>query len=420
MAELIKSRHSIIAAIILCIVILATVIVINSIDQGKNSSPLQVDRRAWFTFDTGTLSLSRFGYGSLYSALHESNGAVIHHFPWTPDKSLDGSDKSAKNYFLIINGPERKWNNTEAKNLLDFITKGGTVLIVLTSHGTLANISSFLSGIGITYEKKKDRGKNDYSAFTSQPERVKSGEGIHHKEIPKFGSMPYLRLSRSMDNRLFNSKGFAKIFLDQSGNPILSILQKKDWDHGKVFILNAVLPGFNGEKRDLLFQESFTKKIVKKYNIDKKLSEKLNEANDKDINPDEGLVTKEIKGQGDELIIGSGFSFLKAFMDFAKNEKRSVIFFDYLKDKESGSEVLSLFSSGAFYAVILVTVLVFAGLIFFVREKTQIESLRESRYLGKLIIPVSEIDPSMMRQARSRFVAQYIQVSKNLKKFRGK
>jgi hypothetical protein len=409
------SRHSMIAAILLCIAISAGVIIMSVYRMNEGKEQIQVDRRAWNSFDISTLSTSRFGYGSLYSAINDTYGAYIHHLPWSPDRNPEDSSLSAESFFAIINAPERKWNDTEAKELAAFVSRGAVLLLVTPSQEYLDNTASLFTQIGKSYSASRSRKNNSLSSFTSEPQPVRKENSLAN---PSFRANLYLRLSPSRKNAIFGSGGFTAILKDADGYPVLLQLKRPGWK-GKIFWLNAVLPGFNGEKADIVFPESLSKKIISRFNIDRKINDKLNEKYREQIDFDGNLAADRILGQGNSAYIFSGLSFIDSFLFYAGESKRTIVFDDYLRERETGSDILALFSSGAFYAVILAAALVFIGLIFFVRGRAPIRLLREGRNRLQHRYPVNELDPLIMRQTKTRFVAQYIQLSHMLKKIRG-
>jgi len=411
----IYSRHSMIAAIILCVAISAVVIVTSIHQMDKEKEPIQVDRRTWYSFDISTLSSSRFGYSSLYEAIRETYGSYIHYLPWSPDRNPEDPLSTATNFFAIINAPEREWNDTEAKELAGFVSRGAILLLVTPSHEYLDNTALLFKQIGKSYVAVKSERANPSFSFTSDPRHVSKE---FNTAAPFFRHDLYLRLSPSRKNSIFISKGFTTILKDDDGYPVLSQFKKSGWK-GSLFWLNAALPGFNGEKADLDFPESLSKKIISHYQLDKKINEKLKEKSTEKIDIDEDIVADKIQGQGNSASIYSGLSLVDSFMVFARDQKRTIVFDDYLRDRETGSDILALFSSGAFYAVILSAALVFIGLIFFVRGRAPIRLLREGRNKLRHRYPVSELDPLIMRQSKTRFAAQYIQLSQKLKKIRG-
>jgi hypothetical protein len=408
-----RSKHSIIAAIIAAVIFTVVIVYFNSDSNNSEKNHILTDKITWYLPDTATTSTSRIGYNSLYTAARSLYNATIHYLPWTPDNSPEMSHRTAEFYFLIINAPERKWNKLEADNLLRFIKNGGEILIVTPSPSHYNNVEEFFKTLSIPVHNHKD--KPIFDSFTSHPVKASATQNFYYYFEDSDDTCYYIRPSSLKAQLPF---GFQPL-LTYNRNTLLSVKTVNTTKKGRIFWLNGVLPGFNGEKGDLKYNDSPLKQILKEKKIDEALREHIRKKYGHEIDFDNYFGEKYVFPKINDNILASGLRFVDTFFARAAENERAIVFFDYLREPTTVTDSLALYSSGAFYALILISIMLFSAIIFFTRAKIPFDDLKEIRFRSNELYPVSQIDPAITRQIRSRFYAQYIQVAKMLKKIRG-
>ncbi|HNX60600.1 MAG TPA: hypothetical protein PKK43_15970, partial [Spirochaetota bacterium] len=369
-------------------------------------------------FSNGTLSGSRFGYSSLYYAAKKQFNASARQLPTYPDEGkITGT--SGSEYVICINAPERKWNDREARALLDFIRRGGTAIIVAPTDNHLANTASFFKILGFTFKSQSSESEPAIRPFLSPYRQISLSPSIStHYRIP---ASSYIRVGSSSTNNVFSDNSIINVYYDSDGNPVVNALSRDEWNGGKVFWICGALPGYNGEAGDPDFKESYLRHLARKYglsthmwdSVKQRIREKLEEKNEAGL---EGAV---IPDQKNLSRIKSGINLFEGLVagDPESESPKTLVFFDYLKEQSDTTEVLALLSSGALYAVILTAVLVFTGLLFFVRGKPPVNAIREMKSAQRDDpYPPDEIDPQVLRQGRTRFPAQLIHIESELNK----
>ena len=416
MAEMLRSRHMIIASLILGGAILIIAAIAQFSENRLQDGQIMISREQWYTVSNGTLSGSRFGYSSLYYAAKKQFNASVRQLPTYPDEG-NISGTSGSEYVICINAPERKWNDRESAALLDFIKRGGTAIIVVPTDSHLLNTASFFEKLGIAFKSQSLNNEPAIRPFLSPYRQISLSISTDYR-IP---DTSYIRVGSSSTNNVFSDKGLINVYRDQDGKPVVNALSRNDWNGGQIFWICGALPGYNGEAGDPAFKESFIRHLARKYGLNthmwdsvkERVREKLEEKNEVGL---EGAV---IPDQKNLKRIRSGINLFEGLVagDPDSENRRTLIFFDYLKEQSDTTEVLALLSSGALYAVILTAVLVFTGLLFFVRGKPPVNAIREMKSAQRVDpYPPDEIDPQVLRQGRTRFPAQLIHIESELKK----
>jgi hypothetical protein len=414
MSRLFSTRHMIIAAFLIVIAITALAIFAQTSAHKDNADQIAIHSSDWYRTDPGTLSGSRFGYSSLTEALHIKVDASIHQLPWYPDEA-PGTKENGAACFIIINAPERKWNEAECSALFDFIIRGGEALIITPTARHLSNTELFLKKFSLTPATPSD-GAEGYLGTQLKPySRITLNGSVYSIFKNKLPAESFIRVGSSAKDPVFISNAFSRIYTDHAGNTVLAHMRKKDWKGGQIIWLNGALPGYNGEHGDPTFPEPYLRQILKKKNVDMSRMGEFRQIFDQPVN---NIERTRIPDQGDQRKINSAIAFLESILpEQTETKKTSIVFFEYLRKMEDDSELLSLLSSGALYAVIISALFALTGFIFFVRDHPPITALREYRALSLTNdSPVSEIDPPVMRQSITRFKAQYIQLARMLRK----
>jgi hypothetical protein len=408
-----RSKHSIIAAVIAAVFFTVMIVYFNSDSKNIKDNQIFTDKITWYTPDTATTSTSRIGYNSLYTAARSQYDAIIHYLPWTPDNSPEMHHNTAEYYFLIINAPERKWNKLESENLLRFIKAGGEVLIVTPAPSHYNNIEEFFKALSLRFQNQKDA--SIFNSFASNPIKASSTR-IFHNYFENSNEMFYSVRPSSAHIQL--PYGFQPL-LTYNGNTILSVRTVSSVKKGRIFWLNGVLPGFNGEKGDLKFSDSPLKQILKEKKIDEALRDHIKKKYGSEIDFDNYFGENYVFPKINDTTLASGLQLIDAFFIRAADNDRNIVFFDYLREPTTVTDSLALYSSGSFYALILISIFLFSAIIFYTRPKIPFNDLKEIRFRSNQLYQISQIDPAITRQTRSRFYAQFIQVAKMLKKTRG-
>lgn len=402
------SRHSVIGTIIVCIAICVIVIVAAMNTPSSQDEKMVVEQDVWSSCSKSTQSYSSCGYAVLFESLQQLYGVSIHLLPWTPDRNPE-RESAATDYFLIINSPERKWNKTEAASLAAFVHMGGTAFVSLYSFDSLDNIKELFAAVDINYVTRHAAEKADL---------YKDAYTLTFAYDNSFDNEIYFKISPTRTHGIFRSKRFKTLVADAEENPVLTVLES---GKGKIYFLNALLPGFNGEYRAMNFSaniyESYLNRLLTLEGFDRLkeaakavMSEYTMSKQDEAVEINTGSVEE----------INSGLAALDTLFSEATASGRKLVFFDYLGDAQTQAGFLSIISSGAFYALLLAAAFLVAGFIFFVRDPVPVDVLREKRLISLHAVSGSVADPAVLRQAKTRFAAQYIQISKMLKKNRGK
>ncbi|HEY1405515.1 MAG TPA: hypothetical protein VF857_02800, partial [Spirochaetota bacterium] len=289
----------------------------------------------------------------------------------------------------------------------------GVALIVTPTDNHLSNTESLFKKLSIPFASQKKENEPLVTPYLSPYDEIFRSSAFDW-------NIPYsseIRKGSSAKNKVFDSPSFVPIFKDSHGDPILLSLHRKEWRTGQIIWLNGVLPGFNGEEKDPEFPEPYLRTLARKYKLSTEVWDSLKGKIESKFGAASGLEGSPIPDQGNREKISSGFLLLDSLLSNAAQEDRRIVFFDYLREQSDMTEVLSLLSSGALYAVIIVTILVFAGLLLFVREKAPLNALRENKASQRPEpYPPSETDPPVSRQGRARFAAQFIHIESELKK----
>jgi hypothetical protein len=408
-----RSKHSIIAAIIAAVALTVIIVFFNSDSSSNEGSRIITDKITWYMPDTATTSISRIGYNSLYTAAQSQYNASIHYLPWTPDNSPEMNHSTAEFYFLIINAPERKWNKLESENLVRFVQAGGEILIVTPAPSHYNNIKEFFKTLSLNFKNQRD--KPLFESFALYPVKAAATPAFYNYFEDSDEAFFHIRPS-SLKIQL--PYGFLPL-ITQNKNVLLSVKTINSVKKGRIFWLNGVLPGFNGEKGDLKYTDSPLKQILKEKKIDDSLREHIKKKYGRDIDFDNYFGEKYVFPKISDAALSSSLRLIDSFFVRAVENERSIVFFDYLREPTTVTDSLALYSSGAFYALILIAILLFSAIIFYARAKIPFSDLREIRFRTNELYPASQIDPAITRQTRSRFYAQYIHISKMLKKTRG-
>jgi hypothetical protein len=404
-----------IAAVITSIMIIILSIFSFSKFTNNSQEKIAIRHDQWYTNGIGTLDGGRFGYSSFFTAIEKKYGAMIGMLPWYPDERHE--ETSASDYMLIINAPERMWNKTEAAALESFLSRGGNVLIVTPTNNHLNNTSAFLKILGAYYIEISNESETDISTHLKPYVQLVCTDTHSPLSGAALRGLVWLREGTTSQNPVFYSEIFHPLYVDPRGKPVILYVHKKNWKNGILIWVNAALPGFNGEMKDPVFPESASDRLIDKYNVNIPKLKKAKKEIDKAIIESRGIEGSPIPDQGDTAKILSGISLIETILNFSLKRNQHIIIFDYLRAVDDSTETLSLLSSGAFYVIVLAFILVFAGLIFFVREHSPVGLLREIRInRTNDEIPIPEIDPPVTRQAKTRFAAQFIHIETNLKK----
>lgn len=400
------SRHSAIVTLILALVVCTVIIVFAIRGYGDGKDCLRISRDVWFCENMQTDSYSAFGYAALYESLRKLYGATIHYFPWTPDANPE-KRQDAAGFFLVVNAPERCWNHDEASQLAKFVRAGGGLLVIVPSFEVLDNIQELFKAFELNYVSRKN--VNDVSLYSVSCQTAAGIDGM-------FNGTYAIRLSETRTHGLFRAAVFETLLCDEQGNPVFSRLSAGG---GYVYFLHSLMPGFNAELSDPDFPQDSFSDMIESSGIEK-IAPKFAEIAHKVKNEIETPADEELKiSRSKPGELRSGLSLLQTIFDNASNNGKQIVFFDYLRDKQTKSGLLSVFSSGAFYALVLAVAFMVAGLLFFVRDTIPLPVIIQKRIMDLRATPQREGDPPVMRQAKSRFVAQYIQLSHMLKKTRG-
>jgi hypothetical protein len=415
MNRILNTRHMTIAAVMTSIVIIVLSVFSISRYSFSTQEKIPIRHDQWYTNSIDTLAGGRFGYSSLFAAIEKKYKATIGLLPWYPDERHEGT--SASDYMLIINAPERMWNKTEATALESFLSRGGNVLIVTPTNYHLNNTSVFLKILGAYYIPTSSETESELAAHLRPYVQIVCTDIHSPLSGAALRGLVWLREGTSSGNPVFYSDIFHPWYVNSRGNPVIFYVQKKNWKNGCIIWINAALPGFNGEMKDPVFPKSASDKFIDKHNIDIPKLKKAKKEIEKAIIESRGIAGSAIPNQGDSVKIRSGISFIESILDFSLERNQQIIFFEYLRSIDDSTETLSLLSSGAFYVIVLAFLLVFTGLILFVREHRHVDLLREIR-INRAIdeIPIPEIDPPVTRQAKVRFAAQFIHIETHLKK----
>ena len=99
------------------------------------------------------------------------------------------------------------------------------------------------------------------------------------------------------------------------------------------------------------------------------------------------------------------------------SKNRQVYTFEHLTTGIDSS--MSIFSSSAFYAIIIAVIFIFCGIIFFVRSGVPVEVLRRVKFEDRIKrYDYSAIEPFIKNDAKARFAAQFVQAEKYLKRMK--
>jgi len=412
MMDMLRSRHMIIASIILGAAIIIIATVAQFAENSIRSGDIPVSRQQWYDVSNGTLSGSRFGYSALFNAAKTRFGATSRQLPTYPD---DGkiTPTSGRGYVLCINSPERKWNDRESESLLSFVKRGGTVIIVVPTDNHLANTEKFFKKLGIPFTSQSLENEPLITPFLSPYDEIHLSISTDYP-VPK---KTFIRKGSSAKNTVFLSSDIDPVYKDSQGITVISSLSSHEWNDGRIFWICGALPGYNGESGDPKFKESYFRTYASKLKLDPKKWDAIKKRIEETLAVEQGLEASKIPDQGNVKKIKSGISLFEGLIRGSTEEKRSVVFFDYFRESSDSTKFLALLSSGALYAVILVAFLVFAGLLFFVRGKPPVDALREMKSSQRPDpYPPDEIDPPVLRQGKARFAAQLIHIESELKK----
>lgn len=415
----ITSRHWFIAAIIISVLLLVIVPGLIPGNKKNNGDEITVSRESWFMTDPGTMSNSRYGYSALTESLEKKYRAKLHLFPSYPDRDLDSYNRK---FFLIINSPERRWNEVESKELHAFLKRGGDILIVTPEQFHIYNVQAFIKELGIEHGIE-DPGVT-YDSWEQAAARAHATGEFYNLYYGSESSFPvprstYLKYSRNLDiSFLKKSKDrFVPLLKTDNNRTVLGYLSRKEWNGGKIFWLTALLPGYNGSAADLVYTKNFWKSVQSASgDAGTKIKKGIKESGDRDDTEYEGIKSISVS----ENALSSGLQFVDSLCGYASLNNEAIVFFEYLADANGFSPLLAVFEAGAGWAIILIVVLILSGMMFFIRDRVPVDVYKEIRAAESIAgNRYSDIDPDITREGRVRFKAQFIAASRMLIKFRG-
>lgn len=407
-------KHWFIASIIITLGLMIVLIIYSGFNEHNGKEYVQIKAEAWNNFDTSGDSTGRYGYSALYETVLKKWNAEIYPHPSYPDEKFGFSNK--KN-LLIINAPTRSWNDNDVQGLLEYLKRGGEVLLVTPSQYHLQNTSLFIKELGIEALLEES---NEYEA-----ENVWSAKNIAVRKTQKYNSLLYddeinipyfenfsIKLDNKIDLKFLKSGKFTVLLETNKQRPVLSLLEKKEWKGGRLYWMTAVFPGYNGAYKDLQYYDNF-------WSI-------LKEANGKPVDRIKSSLNDVMttgKKNNSEKIIAEGknnlkeqFDFIDAFFSYATDNNIKVYFYDYLASGAGATPMVALFETGAGWTIIIIIVLIFSGLLFFIRDNIPIEMFKEIKQSSKHIKLDSQIDPDIVLESNARFKAQFIEINNKLHK----
>ena len=403
------TRHYLIASVIILIAGIALFIAAEKgMVKEKAEIPREISAQRWFSQDSSFYSDSRFGYSAIFAALKKKYQLKQHYLPWYPDTDSSGKINSGMKTSVIILNPSKEWNETESAELLKYISRGGTVFLITQDVDSISNTKKFLKEAKVNYD---DNYRADYkNIFISEPELFYPTSAGRAEKLPRTA----LRIDKYFTRQPFmKTYPFTPLLVSAGGNVALSKMEKADWKGGKIYWMFSVLPCFNGEKRDLSFKDVDMVEILEKSGVDTSAI--------KDVKDKSDFIKKKnaepIAKQGSPEVIYSGLMFMERMFSVLGAKNRQVYTFEHLTTGTDSS--MSVFSSSAFYAVIIGVIFIFCGIVFFVRSGVPIEVLRRVKFEDRIKrYDYSVIEPFIKNDAKARFSAQFVQAEKYLKRIK--
>ena len=377
----------------------------NSAESSVSSQSQSISANEWYNGDFSLISRGRFGYSALINAL-KSKFELTHHFlPWYPDTDSSGKVNSSEKTSIIIHNPTRKWNRIESGELLKYVSRGGKAFIITSDYDSFINTDNFMKELGIRMNKAVNA---DYrNIYLVNPVMFYPGNKNSEKLKPVL-----LRVDRHIASlRLLRDKPFEVLLEDESGLSALVRISKREWNGGCVYWLFSVLPCFNGEKRDLVFDDKDLVELLGEKGIHNGIIDKYKKKEDiVKINN-----AADIPGQGTALVINTGAEFIEKMFGVLSAEERSICVFEHLISGTDSS--ITVFSSSSFYAIAVCVFYILLGIAFYVRQKIPLEILRKAKNeSGIKRSEFSIVEPYIKNDAKARFAAQYLFVEKKLKR----
>ena len=403
------TRHYLIASVIIFAAGIALYIAAEKgMVKEKAEMPREVTALRWYSEETSFYSDSRFGYSAIFAALKKKYNLNQHYLPWYPDTESNGKIKDNIKTSVIILNPQKEWNETESEELLKYVGRGGIVFLITPDIDSFTNTKKFLKAAKINYD---DKARADYkNIFISEPEYFSptAAGRIYNFQRTALRIDKYFSLQRFM-----KTYPFTPLLKSPEGNVALSKMQRAEWNGGCIYWLFSVLPCFNGEKKELTFNDVDMIDILEKSGVD---TSAIKDESDKSDFA-EMQNAKPIAKQGSPEIISSGIVFMERIFAVLGSKNRQVYTFEHLTTGIDSS--MSIFSSSAFYAIIIAVIFIFCGIIFFVRSGVPIEVLRRVKFEDRIKrYDYSAIEPFIKNDAKARFAAQFVQAEKYLKRMK--
>lgn len=403
------TRHYLIASVI---ILIAGIALFVAADKGmvkeKVEMPREISAQRWFSQESSFYSDTRFGYSAIFAALKKKYQLKQHYLPWYPDTDSSGVVNDKMKTSVIILNPDKEWNETESAELLKYIERGGTVFLITPDIDSFANTKNFLKAAKVNYD---EQARADYkNIFISEPDFFYPTASGRSENFQKTA----LRIDKYFSlQRFMKTYPFTPLLKSADGNIALAKLQKREWKDGSVYWMFSVLPCFNGEKKDLAFKDVDMIDILEKSGVD--TSAIKDESDKSDFF--EMQNAKPIAKQGSPEIISSGLVFMERIFTVMGSKNRQVYTFEHLTTGIDSS--MSIFSSSAFYAIIIAVIFIFCGIIFFVRSGVPVEVLRRVKFEDRIKrYDYSSIEPFIKNDAKARFAAQFVQAEKYLKRIK--
>jgi hypothetical protein len=326
--------------------------------SAKVSTPtdkkLSINRKTYLLPETGERSYARLGYALLFDSLKK----VTHVESWSHKNYPDEKEEVKllpQELLVIANNPLRIWTPAEAKDLLAFVQRGGNALIITPTWQSFQNTGALLNQFeSLTRPKnfsQKQKNvtdkwlpwKSPLSLALPTPEGLEWGL--------RFSDALKLRIDPEFITQLTLPQRAIPLLKTEGGQTLFFKLENQNPTHkGTLLWLLTVLPGFNAERKELVFEKSRTSALVaqnlQKWGID--------------VPPSPPSSLDFLIPEQGETQAQTGLKFVTALLN--RFAQQGIYFSRTLTTESSIAGTLAIIPSGALQAIFLALCFLLLGI----------------------------------------------------------